>query len=448
MGAAAVSSGLPLPGPARGGLPSWRVRALAPGSGASSDLLELLRRRAGPGEELFFLTRPSGGFGAGGVGTAVEIRVAGPRRFACAARSAADLLRGLARAASGPAEAGVLARAALVASFSFDPEGPGRLVVPRELWISEGSGVRGVGISAGRAARRFGAGADIRAGMASAGPAAGPYAVESDPPPHRYRELVERALAAIGAGALEKVVVARSVTVRALGGRPFEPLGLAGELRERHPTCAVFCWRLADGTSFVGATPELLLRRRGDWIESEALAGTAAAGADARSAERGLLGSAKERAEHRSVVEAIARRLRPHCDVLEVPGAPRPRRHGDVIHLHTPIRGRLREGAPGLLGLLGVLHPTPAVAGAPAPAALAFLRRHEGLDRGLYGGVVGLLGSTGEGEFSVALRCAHIEGARARLFAGAGVVAGSSPERELAETRLKLGAVLPALLEL
>lgn len=448
-----MSAGLPAP-PAVP-LPPWRIRSLAPGPGAPPDLLELLRRRAGPGESFFYLARPARGFGVAAVGALAEVRVSGPCRFERAARAAGRLLRQVSAAAGGRAEGEVLARAALVASFSFDPDGPGRLALPRELWISDGTGVHGVALGAcgpdPRDRRRAGTGPG---GPGPEGrrdrpaPAVGGYAIEPDRPPTHYRELVERALGAIEAGELEKVVVARAVTVRALGGPCFDPLALAGALRDLHPSCAVFCERLPDGSSLVGATPELLLRRCGAWVESEALAGTAPAGRDPVAAERFLLGSRKERAEHASVVAAITRDLGPYCEVLDLPSEPRPRRHEGVIHLHTPLRGRLRRPHPPLLELAGALHPTPAVAGVPSDRALAFLRRHEALDRGLYGGAVGFLGTGGDGELSVALRCAHLEGSRARLFAGAGVVAGSSPGRELAETRLKLGAVLPAVLEL
>ncbi len=452
-----MRAGLPAAASVPGSARIPRTCALPADRGHRADLLALLRGHARPGEELFYLERPAEGFGLAAVGAVAEVRVAGPGRFERAARRMQELLRRVGSGVADETARAVLARAAAVATFSFDPQGPGRLVVPREIWVLDATGVRGVRIPAGTVVRP--GPMDCGAGGAAGGRAAasagdrppsegGGYAIESELAPAHYLDLVTRGLAAICAGELEKVVVARSVSVRALGGRRFEPLALAGALRERHPSCTVFCQRLPDGSGFVGATPELLLRRRGGWIESEALAGTAAAGADAVAAERFLLGSEKERAEHRSVVEAISGALRPHCETLDLPAAPRPRRHEGVVHLHTPIRGRLHRDATPFLELLGSLHPSPAVAGAPAAAALGFLRRYEGLDRGLYGGAIGFLGTGGEGEFFVALRCAHLEGARARLYAGAGVVAGSSPDGELAETRIKLGTVLPALLEL
>jgi isochorismate synthase EntC len=157
--------------------------------------------------------------------------------------------------------------------------------------------------------------------------------------------------------------------------------------------------------------------------------------------------SKKEQEEHAAVVRALREALAPLCVVLDVPEAPRLLRVEGIQHLETPIAGTLRDDAK-LFELAGRLHPTPAVAGAPREAALAWLAEHEALVRGWYGGGVGFLDAAGGGELCAGLRSALVCGSDARLYAGAGIVAASDPEAELVETRLKLRALLLPLLEL
>jgi isochorismate synthase len=268
--------------------------------------------------------------------------------------------------------------------------------------------------------------------------------------PHaRYRALVREALASIRDGALEKVVVARSCTLTRPGG--FDPLRMLETLRAAHPSCVRFAVGVGDGT-LVAATPERLLRREGRRIETSALAGSAPRGRtpeeDARLGKR-LRESKKEQEEHAVVVRALRALLEACCDRVDAAEAPELLRLEGIQHLHTPIEGWLREDDPvSFLDLADRLHPSPAVAGAPRPAALAWLRGHEGLDRGWYAGAVGWISPGGDGELAVALRTALLRGDDALLHAGAGIVAGSTPEAELDETRLKLRAGLTALLEI
>jgi menaquinone-specific isochorismate synthase len=155
--------------------------------------------------------------------------------------------------------------------------------------------------------------------------------------------------------------------------------------------------------------------------------------------------SAKEQAEHRLVVEAVLASLEPVCDEVSASAQPEVARLTTVAHLATTVAGRLRAPAPTALALAARLHPTPAVAGTPLPAALAAIAELEGFDRGSYAGPVGWVDARGDGDWAVAVRCATVDGRRARLVAGAGIVAGSRPDGEWAETSVKLDPMLRAL---
>jgi isochorismate synthase len=193
---------------------------------------------------------------------------------------------------------------------------------------------------------------------------------------------------------------------------------------------------------FVGASPELLVARDGTTISSKPLAGTAARAADPDGAR--LLASAKDHAEHAFVADAVRATLEPHCGTLDV-GAPHLLGTSTVWHLATDVRGTVRPDGPTALELAALLHPTPAVCGTPRAQARAAIAELEPFDRGLYTGTVGWVDANGDGQWAVALRCAEVEGARARLFAGAGIVAASDPDEELAETDAKMLGLLDAL---
>ena len=273
------------------------------------------------------------------------------------------------------------------------------------------------------------------------------YHATSDRPPEAYSALVDAALGSLGAGDLEKVVVARRVRLDCEGG--FGAAGLLDTLRASYPSCATFAVGRGDAT-FVGSTPERLLRLAGRHVETSALAGSAPRGRspeeDGRLALE-LVESKKEQAEHAVVVRELREALAPLCRGLRVPEAPELLRLEGIQHLETPLCGTL-HGEAHVLDLAASLHPTSAVAGAPRQAALEWLERNESLARGWYGGAIGFVEPSGGGELAVALRSALLRGATAHLFAGAGIVAGSQPQAELRETQLKLRALLTPLLEI
>jgi menaquinone-specific isochorismate synthase len=260
------------------------------------------------------------------------------------------------------------------------------------------------------------------------------YAVRADSSREAWRAAVLDALDAIGRGDLTKVVLARTVTVDA--DQPFDRGDALRRLRAQQPGCFVFA---ADG--MIGATPELLVARHGASVIARPMAGTAVAGADPQE----LGESEKQTWEHRLVVAAILDVLRPRCARLHAPPEPEVDEFADVAHLATPIHGTLHEPIPDALALARALHPTPAVAGTPTRAALAAIARLEARSRGRYAGPVGWVDGRGDGEWAVALRCAAVDGSRAVLHSGAGIVAGSDPDAEWAETEAKLDPMLRAL---
>jgi isochorismate synthase len=251
-----------------------------------------------------------------------------------------------------------------------------------------------------------------------------------------WAKLVERALSELEAKKLEKVVLARSLVL--VGSSDFSAQRALNLLRSRFTACASFLVASDDGGVFLGATPESLCRVKGSALRTEALAGTAKP-EDAAA----LAGRAKESHEHRLVIEGIIAALKPLSDSLEVEGAPRVAVLPNVAHLRTPLRARLRRGTTGV-DVLGALHPTPAVGGLPRAPALSFIAEHEGLNRGWYAGAIGWLGSEGA-DLAVGLRSALLEGKRATLFVGAGIVRGSDPAAEWEETEAKARPMLEAL---
>jgi menaquinone-specific isochorismate synthase len=311
-----------------------------------------------------------------------------------------------------------------VGALPFDPDARGELVVPARI-VGE---------------------LDGRAWITEIGPApVDPRAVLG--PPTRFsvaaprsradwRAAVEHALAAIERGSLEKVVLAREVLVEA--DTPFDARDIVRGLVAHQPGSFVYS---SDG--FVGASPELLVRRTGAIVESRPVAGTTVADSD--EALLALAASVKDTREHRYVVDGIVDTLSVLCTDLTVEAIPEVAVFGPVAHLATPIRGRLHAPAPNALDLARLLHPTPAVGGTPRAVALDAIRTLEGFDRGRYAGPVGWVDARGDGEWAIALRGAELDGTRARLVAGAGIVAGSDPESEWAETQAKLEPMLRAL---
>lgn len=266
-----------------------------------------------------------------------------------------------------------------------------------------------------------------------------------------YAALVRRGLAAIEAGQLQKVVLARRVEGRA--SRPIDVAATVEAMVEQHPSCFVFAMRpggsqQGSAPTFLGATPERLARVQSRTLYTEALAGTAPRGVSAAMDERHaneLLMSDKDRREHELVCQRVEAALAPFAQtVRRVVGVPSIKRLKNVQHLHTPIEAELRDEAT-ILDVVESLHPTPAVGGTPGPKARGFIAEFEAAPRGLYAGTAGWVDAQGDGEFAVLIRSALVQGDRLALFAGAGIVAGSDPETETRETRIKANAILECL---
>jgi menaquinone-specific isochorismate synthase len=399
-----------------------------------------------PDDRPFVFVQDGDGLVAGG--TALEVPVGTGAGRLAAARAALGAMTADADFADpvGVAGSGVIA----VGAFTFDPSTEGstlripRVVVGRRAGATWRTTVEVVGDGA----------SDWPAEYSSIEhPADGPEgdpgaAATTDRPRYAgstlddtsWLEAVARAVASIRAGELEKVVLARDLMLWSRA--PFDVRAVLAGLAARFPSCFTF----RDGT-LVGASPELLLRRDGSRIASRVLAGTAPRGSDATSDDAlgaELLASAKDRWEHDLAARSAADVLAAHCADLVMPDGPSLVRLDNVQHLGSDLTGTL-DADVHVLDVLDALHPTAAVAGTPRDVALARIPALERMDRGRYAGPVGWCTPNGDGEFAIALRCADIDGTRARLFAGAGVVADSLPEAELRETWLKLRAMTDAL---
>jgi menaquinone-specific isochorismate synthase len=268
------------------------------------------------------------------------------------------------------------------------------------------------------------------------------YTITSSRPPDEWCEAVAAVVARIQAGHLEKAVFAREVVVEA--DAPIDVVDVLERLRAAYPSTMRYS---VDG--LVGATPELLVSRFGDVVRSHPFAGTTprtgVPETDARAAAA-LLASAKEREEHQITIDMVLDAVLPFCSYVDSEPEPSIVSLANVQHLATLVEGRLSSPPASVLALVAALHPTPAICGWPTAAALDLIAELEGLDRGRYAGAVGWVDSDGDGRFGVTIRCAEIDGRRARLFAGMGIVADSDPATELTETRAKLQAMLGAVI--
>jgi len=260
-----------------------------------------------------------------------------------------------------------------------------------------------------------------------------------------YRNAVAEAVRRLRAGELRKVVLAHDLIASTPPEEgPIDARGLLLALAQGNPNCWIFS---VDG--LVGATPELLLARRGSEVHARVLAGTVwpRDGIDADALAASLLGSAKNQEEHRYAVESVAERIKPFCAHLDVPGEATILRLRNVLHLATDLQGSL-TGNPSLLELTGAVHPPAAVGGTPREAAVALITELEGMDRGRYAGPVGWIDASGDGEFGIALRCAQVSGNTARLFAGGGIMPDSDPDSEVLEANAKMIPMRDALEQL
>jgi len=261
-----------------------------------------------------------------------------------------------------------------------------------------------------------------------------------------YEERVRRGLAGIREGQYGKIVLSRAQDL--VFDRDLLPLQVLTRLRDRFRNCTGFSLQWPSGYRFLGSTPERLLRVRNGVLETEAIAGSIRRGAsvaeDARLAGE-LLESGKDRREHDHVVASTGRRLATAGVYFPEPGPPELITLPNVHHLRTPLRSAIPEER-HVLDLAAALHPTPATGGTPRGPAMDDIERLEPFERGLFAGLGGWVNLDGDGEFLVLLRCAEIEGPRARLFAGAGIVEGSDPGKEYAETEVKMRALREAIL--
>lgn len=252
------------------------------------------------------------------------------------------------------------------------------------------------------------------------------------------------------AGQARKAVMARELDIAC--DAPVARWPVVERLRNAYASSFVFavpCAPQSPSTPWlVGATPELLVRRVGDIVRSQPMAGTTRRSADPQTDARLaalLLASHKDRNEHQITIDTVHETLLPWCSYLDSETEPSIVSVANVHHLATFVEGRLSKPLPSVLELVTALHPTPAVCGHPRAAARTLIDEHEHMDRGSYAGAVGWVDRAGQGEWAVALRCAEIAGTRARLFAGGGIVVDSDPAAELEETRVKFETMLGAI---
>lgn len=408
----------------------------------------------------FAWEEPERGFALAGLGSAAEVVSRGADRFEEVSADCARILRD--RIAAEPAGLPAGAGPVWVGGFAFAGDGgaspawsslpPALLCLPSISLVRDGERTfltASVLLEPGTEAADAVAGTSGRiaalreSALPMLDPAAhGTVGVSSTLPPSHYERAVENAVERIKAGALSKVVLAREV--RAEAPRAHDPAALFGALRELFPSCYCFCVGTPEA-AFIGASPELLVRRRGAGAQTVALAGSTRRSADPAVDDHlgeQLSRSAKNRSEHEIVVRRIERSLRPHSVWVEAAREPVLIKVANIQHLATPIHAQLAD-AHSAVELAGMLHPTPAVGGEPGGEAVAAIPGLEALDRGWYAGPVGWMDATDDGEFCVALRSALLRDRTAHLFAGAGIVADSDPAAELAETELKLAAILP-----
>ncbi|MGP5605635.1 isochorismate synthase [Corynebacterium casei] len=272
-----------------------------------------------------------------------------------------------------------------------------------------------------------------------------------DPDTHEHLRRVEAAVATINASRLEKVVLARAVDIEFNG--PVDPMLVAARLIDLSNHRDGFAADLTpagyDGAMLVGASPEVLVKKKGNVVSAFPLAGSAARSANPeedRAAGEQLLNSNKDLREHAFVVEHLAEILAPMCDSFYAPNTPQLVQTNEMWHLGTPITGTLKKPTTTALELAVRCHPTPAICGTPTAAAKSLICTAE-TDRGFYSGAVGWCDVSGDGEYMVAIRCAEVagDGLTARAWAGGGIVEDSDPEAELAETTAKLQTIVRAM---
>lgn len=389
------------------------------------DLLEVL-----PPGDVFSWVRDGDGLVAWG--TAAQVEVTGQERFSRALRwwsqicDGAEVTDDVGVPGSGPVA---------FASFTFNGgKHSSIMVVPRVI----------VGRSHGKSWLTL-VGDTPRPELGQPTMPAAPVRVRETVVPQageQWRARVAAAVERVQSGGLDKVVLAREVGLNA--DEPIDERLLLGRLAQAYPDC----WTFAVA-GLVGATPELLIRRDGAHVTSRVLAGTVKRDADSSTdgqLAQALMSSDKDLVEHLYAVESVAAVLARHCTDLRVPGAPKLLQLANVQHLATDVSGMLADDS-SAIALAASLHPTAAVCGTPTERAFAVIAELEGIDRGRYAGPVGWVDSRGDGEFGIALRCGQLSDDRREitLHAGCGIVAGSTPDGEWAESEAKLAAMRQAL---
>ena len=425
------------------------------------DPLAVLESIFEPTELHFYAERPAQGFAVAGAEAVLEFTASGSGRFAAArdyiARVLADTI------AVGPLHE-PFAGPHFFFACGFSPESAPhalfpalRLFVPRwqvarmgdstiavaNLLIAADAPVELIAMKVWKAHAKFRA-FDYRRAQRKDRPSA-PRQIEDAGEAGSYQRAVTQALQEIAGGGYLKTVLARAQ--RLTTTEEFHPLGVLNHLRQRFPGCYAFSIANGRGQSFIGASPERLVRVAGGRMHTEALAGSAPRGESASedaALARALLQSEKDLREHRLVLASITRRVADLGLKLEHADQPRLLGLANVQHLHLPISASLPAGV-HILDLVARLHPTPAVGGTPREPAVAAIARLEPFARGLYAGPQGWVDHRGGGEFFVGIRSALIDGHTATVYAGAGIVAGSVPEKEFAETELKFKALVEAL---
>ena len=413
--------------------------------------------------------QPADGFALVGIGRAWAVEADGPGRFTGAAAAWTGLAAELGQPGAWPRGAGPV----LLGGLGFSPRQPAdpawtgfgaaSLVLPRTCLALTPAGAWATSVIGPHDPAEPGRGGPgeyvtpfdrlaARARAISPAPGAiaarpvGAWLTETGSRPDRaaWDRLVGLYAGAVGRGRLDKVVLARRVDLRS--SIELDVPNALRRLAASAPESTVFAFSRAART-FLGATPERLVRTEGRAFATVALAGSVRRGIDvaedaALAAE--LLSSEKEREEHGVVVDSLRASLAPLCESLEVDRVPGVMRLRDVQHLVTEVRGRLHRQA-GMLALAEVIHPTAAVGGEPRELALELIAEHEGFERGWYAGPVGWVDAAGDGELAVALRSGLVAGTGAMLFAGCGIMADSDPDREWEESEVKLRAVVGAL---
>lgn len=414
------------------------------------------------GEPWFCVEQPDRGVAIAALGSVRKVTATGPGRFLRVAADCAHLSGDA--VVTGEETPGPTSGPVWAGGFAFDDDGgstrpwssfeAAAMTLPEiSLQASPGGSsitvncVVGRGSDPGELASRTAARAASLSGrepdLIDPDPVRDPE-VESVLDPEVYERAVAAARERIRTGEIEKVVLAREVVVRA--ARPHDPAALFAALRSGFPSCFNFCVGTGDA-AFVGATPELLVRCAGRGVATVGLAGSTRRSSDAAMDEhlaRELLASRKDREEHAVVVRRILEALSKESIWVEAAAEPEVIKVANIQHLATPVYAQLGQPRTAI-ELAGLLHPTPAVGGEPWVKAKRVMAEVEDLDRGWYAGPVGWMDGAGDGEFCVALRSALLSGREARLYAGVGVMADSDPATELAETEIKLGALLPLL---